>query len=95
MIVYLFVLRPEHATGVWRMARFQVLWKLTKTNTHTAFLLAKPTPPNINLSSDRFAMFNKKKRDISQISVDWRNAYDQSDCKGRSNSVFCLWCSHW
>jgi hypothetical protein len=23
-------------------------------------LLAKPTPPNINLSSDRFAMFNKK-----------------------------------
>jgi hypothetical protein len=37
-----------------------LLWKLTKTKTHTAFLLAKPTPPNINLSSDRFAMFNKK-----------------------------------
>ena len=31
-----------------------------KTKTHTAFLLAKPTPPNINLSSGRLAMFNKK-----------------------------------
>jgi hypothetical protein len=41
-----------------------LLWKLTKTKTHTAFLLAKPMPPNINLSSDRFAIFNKK-RDIS------------------------------
>jgi hypothetical protein len=41
-----------------------LLWKLTKAKTHTAFLLAKPMPPNINLSSDRFAMFNKK-RDIS------------------------------
>ena len=37
----------------------------TKTKTHAAFLLAKPMPPNINLSSDRFAMFNKK-RDISE-----------------------------
>jgi hypothetical protein len=35
-------------------------WRLTKTNTHTATLFAKPTPLNINLGSDRFAMFNKK-----------------------------------
>ena len=40
--------------------------ELTKTKTHAAFLLAKPMPPNINLSSDRFAMFNKK-RDISVL----------------------------
>jgi hypothetical protein len=36
------------------------LWKLTKTKTHTASLLAKPSPLNINLGSDRFSMFNKK-----------------------------------
>ena len=35
-------------------------WKRTKTKTHTASLLAKPTPLNINLGSDRFAIFNKK-----------------------------------
>ena len=32
-------------------------------NSSTASLLAKPTPLNINLGSDRFAMFNKV-RDI-------------------------------
>jgi len=36
------------------------LWKLTRTNIHTASLLAKPTPLNINLGSDCFAMFNKE-----------------------------------
>ena len=39
------------------------LWKPTGTKTHTASLLAKPTPLNANLGSDRFPMFNKK-RDI-------------------------------
>jgi hypothetical protein len=38
-------------------------WKHIETKTHTASLLAKPTPLNINLGSDRFAMFNKH-RDI-------------------------------
>jgi hypothetical protein len=42
------------------------LWKLTRTNTHTASLLAKPTPLNINLGSDRFSMFNNE-RDISVL----------------------------
>jgi len=40
--------------------------RFTKTNTHTATLFAKPTPLNIKLSSDRFAMFNKK-RDIPHV----------------------------
>jgi hypothetical protein len=39
------------------------LWKRTKTKTHTVFLLAKLTPLNIDIGSDRFAMFNKE-RDI-------------------------------
>jgi hypothetical protein len=38
-------------------------WKHTGTKTHTASLLAKPTPLNINLGSVRSAMFNKE-RDI-------------------------------
>ncbi len=37
----------------------------TRTKTHTASLLAKPTPLNINLGSDRFSMFNNE-RDISE-----------------------------
>jgi hypothetical protein len=40
-----------------------LLSKLTKTKTHMAFLLAKPTPRNMKLCSDRFSMFNKR-RDI-------------------------------
>ena len=36
------------------------LWKLTTTKIHTASLLAKPSPLNINLGGDRFSMFNKK-----------------------------------
>ena len=36
-----------------------LLWKRTKAKTHTAFLLAKPMPPNINLSSDCFAISTK------------------------------------
>jgi hypothetical protein len=36
------------------------LWKLTKTKAHMASLLAKPSPLNINLGSDRYSMFNKK-----------------------------------
>ena len=43
--------------------RYVPLSKHTRTKTHTASLLAKPTPLNINLGSDRFAMFNKV-RDI-------------------------------
>jgi hypothetical protein len=39
------------------------LWKLIKASTHTATLLAKPSPLNIHLGSDRFSMFNKN-RDI-------------------------------
>jgi hypothetical protein len=42
------------------------LWKHTGTKTHTASLLVKPTPLNINLGSDRFAMFNKE-RDIRPL----------------------------
>ena len=38
-----------------------------QNKTHTASLLAKPTPLNINLGSDRFAMFNKV-RDIPPLS---------------------------
>ena len=35
------------------------------TKTHMAFLLAKPTPLNVNHHNDRFSMFNKK-RDIAR-----------------------------
>ena len=42
------------------------LWKRTRSTTHTASLFAKPSPLNINLSSDRFSMFNKE-RDIFQV----------------------------
>jgi hypothetical protein len=41
-------------------------WKHTGTKTHTASLLAKPTPLNINLGSVRSAMFNKE-RDIPRF----------------------------
>jgi len=41
-----------------------LLWKRTKIKTHMAFLLAKPTPLNVNHGNDRFSMFNKK-RDIA------------------------------
>src|SRR3984893_14534708 len=42
------------------------LWKLIKANTHTAALLAKPSPLNIHLGSDRFSMFNTN-RDIPNV----------------------------
>jgi hypothetical protein len=36
------------------------LWKhIGRKAQTTAILLAKPTPRNVNLGSDRFAMFNK------------------------------------
>jgi hypothetical protein len=42
------------------------LWKhIARKTQATAFLLAKPTPHNVNLGNDRFAMFNKK-RDIPE-----------------------------
>jgi hypothetical protein len=47
--------------------RYLPLWKRTKTKTQMAFLLAKPTPRNVN---DRFSMFNKK-RDIPPGSMSW------------------------
>ncbi len=37
----------------------------TRTKTHTASLLAKPTPLNINLGSDRFSIMFNNERDIS------------------------------
>jgi hypothetical protein len=40
-----------------------LLWTRTKIKSHLAFLLAKPTPHNVNHDNDRFSMFNKK-RDI-------------------------------
>jgi hypothetical protein len=43
------------------------LSKRIKTKTHMAFLLAKPTPRNVNHDNDRFSMFNKE-RDIPHIS---------------------------
>ena len=39
------------------------LWKLITIETHTPSLLTMPSQLNINLGSDRFSMFNKK-RDI-------------------------------
>ena len=40
------------------------LWKHIERKTQAiAFLLAKPTPRNVNQGNDRFAMFNKE-RDI-------------------------------
>ena len=36
---------------------------------HTASLFAKPTPLNIDLSSDRFSMFNKERDIPSRHSV--------------------------
>jgi len=45
-----------------------LLWKRTKIKTHMAFLLAKPTPLNVNHGNDRFSMFNKK-RDIAPAPV--------------------------
>jgi hypothetical protein len=53
------------------------LWKPTGTKTHTASLLAKPTPLNINLGSDRFTIFNKK-RDIP-INGEHRRTIDRVD----------------
>jgi hypothetical protein len=38
-----------------------------------AFLLAKPTPLNVNHDNDRFSMFNKK-RDIPQVHPGTTNA---------------------
>jgi hypothetical protein len=43
-----------------------LLCTLTNTNTQAALLRAKLTPLNIDLSSGRFAMFNKK-RDTAGI----------------------------
>jgi 2-polyprenyl-6-methoxyphenol hydroxylase-like FAD-dependent oxidoreductase len=60
--------RPKASDDSRRTCSFQryvLLWKLTKTKTHTASLLAKPTLLNINLGSDRFSMFNKE-RDIPE-----------------------------
>jgi len=42
-----------------------LLWKRTKIKTQMAFLLAKPTPLNVNHDNGRFSMFNKK-RDIAR-----------------------------
>ena len=48
-----------------------------QNKTHTASLLAKPTPLNINPGSDRFSMFNKKRdivtqgRDLSTLAPLW------------------------
>ena len=44
-----------------QLPALRALWKLTRTKTHTASLLAKPSPLNINLGSDRFSMFNKER----------------------------------
>jgi hypothetical protein len=52
--------RQDYAASFTAMTACVLLCKLIKTKTQTALLLAKPTPPNINLSSGRFAMFNKK-----------------------------------
>jgi hypothetical protein len=43
------------------------LWKYIERRTQTTvFLLAKPTPRNVNLGSDRFAMFNKEREYVMQ-----------------------------
>jgi hypothetical protein len=42
-----------------------------------AFLLAKPTPLNVNHGNDRFSMFNKK-RDIALVALD--SAYRSAAC---------------
>jgi hypothetical protein len=43
------------------LQRYVSSWKRAKTKTHTVLLLAKLTPLNINIGSDRFAMFNKER----------------------------------
>jgi hypothetical protein len=49
--------------------RYVLFWKHARQTTRPAvFLLAKPTPLNISLDSDRFAMFNKQ-RDISCLLI--------------------------
>jgi hypothetical protein len=48
--------------------RCEPLWKLTTTKTHTASLLAKPSPLNINLGSDRFSS-STKRRDIPKYEL--------------------------
>jgi hypothetical protein len=47
-----------------------LLWTRTKIKSHMAFLLAKPTPHNVNHDNDRFSMFNKK-RDIPMLKGLW------------------------
>jgi hypothetical protein len=42
-----------------------------------AFLLAKPTPRNVNHDNDRFSMFNKK-RDIPGLSLFYSAALHES-----------------
>jgi hypothetical protein len=49
---------------------YVLLWTRTKIKSHMAFLLAKPTPHNVNHDNDRFSMFNKK-RDIPPASAPW------------------------
>ena len=44
-----------------QLPALRALWKPTGRKIHTASLLAKPTPLNINLGSDRFTMFNKNR----------------------------------
>jgi hypothetical protein len=61
--------KRSKASDDWRLTsnfeRYVLLWKHARQTTRPAVsLLAKPTPLNINFSSDRFAMFNKQ-RDIS------------------------------
>ena len=62
----------EAAKGFRRLKAYKqlpcyvLLSKLTKTKTHVAFLLAKPTPRNLILGTDRFSMFNKR-RDLARL----------------------------
>jgi hypothetical protein len=50
-------------------------------------LLAKPSPLNINLGSDRFSMFNKKAGHPRQISLTGSAWLNRSDHRGRSRPV--------
>jgi hypothetical protein len=48
-----------------------------------AFLLAKPTPHNVNHDNDRFSMFNKK-RDIAWCASDEGFSGREANSTGRS-----------
>src|SRR5450759_1622412 len=70
--------------------RYVLHWRLTKTKTHTATLFAKPTSLNINIGSDRFATFNKKRDIPVPTATADQQHYDDDDQKSSAVHIVLL-----